>query len=90
MKTRAHLFIIGKVQGVFFRSNTLAKTRETSVSGWIRNLRDGRVEAIFEGNEEAVWKMINFCKSGPPCASVKDVEIRWENYTGEYKSFTII
>jgi len=90
MKTRAHLFLSGKVQGVFFRSNTLAQALKTSVSGWVRNLQDGRVEAIFEGDVEAVLKMINFCKSGTPGASVKDVEIKWETCTGEYESFTII
>jgi len=90
MRTRAHIIVSGRVQGVFFRSRTSARARRTGVTGWVRNLRDGRVEAVFEGDREAVEEMIGFCKVGPPGALVKDVEVRWEAYTGEYENFTII
>ena len=90
MKKRVHLFVNGRVQGVFFRSRTLAMARKIGATGWIRNLKDGRVEAVFEGDEKAIEEMISFCKTGSPEALVKDVEIKWEIYTGEYKTFTII
>jgi acylphosphatase len=89
MKKRAHVLIVGTVQGVFFRSKILIKARKMGVVGWVRNLRDGRVEAIFEGDEDAVNEMIKFCKIGPPKALVKNVEMRWELYTGSYTDFSI-
>ena len=89
MKTRIHIIVSGRVQGVFFRSRTASEARMRGVAGWVRNLPDGRVEAVFEGNEEAVEEMISFCKQGPPKALVKNVEVRREAYTGEYKDFTI-
>jgi acylphosphatase len=60
-----------------------------NVTGWVRNLPDGRVEAVFEGERENVEAMINFCHRGPPGAVVKNVEVIWENPTGEFKSFQI-
>lgn len=90
MKTRSHIIVSGRVQGVFFRSRTEAKARKIGVAGWVRNLRDGRVEAVFEGDREAVEEMVSFCKTGPPGALVEDIEVRWEAYTGEYRDFTII
>ena len=89
MKIRVHIFISGKVQGVFFRSRTAERAFHLGVIGWVKNLPDGRVEAVFEGEIEVVEEMINFCKIGPPRSSVKDVEIRQETYTGEYKDFAI-
>ena len=89
MKKRVHVLIGGDVQGVFFRSKTLIKARKMGVDGWVRNLRDGRVEAVFEGDEDAVEGMIKFCKIGPPKSLVKNVEIRWEPFTGAYKEFSI-
>lgn len=89
MKMRAHLIISGKVQGVFFRFRTAERVRRIGVAGWIRNLPDGRVEAVFEGEEETVEAMIDFCKIGPPGALVKGIEIQQEAYTGEYKGFTV-
>ena len=89
MKIRAHIFISGRVQGVFFRSKTAVKARRIGVGGWIKNLPDGRVEAIFEGEREAVDWLIAFCKRGPPRARVKTMDVRLEEYLGEYKDFTI-
>ncbi len=90
MKTRAHIVISGRVQGVFFRTRTSAKAIESGVTGWIRNLRDGKVEAVFEGEKEAVEKMIDFCKTGPPGALVTAIEVRWETSIGEYSDFTVV
>jgi acylphosphatase len=87
MKTRAHVFVAGRVQGVFFRSATKHIADRYDVKGWIRNLPDGRVEAVFEGEKEAVQKLIEFCKHGPSSAGVTNVDLTWENYTGEFESF---
>jgi len=89
MKVRAHVFISGRVQGVFFRAHTQEKAFELGVKGWVRNLPDGRVEAVFEGDEDAVKKIIDWCHVGPPAARVDDVEVIWEEYKGEFDSFSI-
>ena len=90
MKVRAHVFVSGRVQGVFFRSETRFHARRLGVTGWVRNLPDGRVEAVFEGEEEAVKELIEFCKVGPVGARVTNVEVRWEEYRGEFNDFRII
>jgi acylphosphatase len=89
MKVRAHTFVSGRVQGVFFRMETRDKARKRNVTGWVRNTSGGRVEAIFEGEREDVEKMIEFCKSGPPGARVTKVDVQWKEYTGEFKDFKI-
>ena len=90
MGVRAHLFVTGRVQGVFFRSRARSKARAAGATGWIKNLPDGRVEAIFEGDREAVEEMIDFCRVGPPRASVEGIETRWETYLGEHRNFFIL
>jgi acylphosphatase len=90
MKARAHVFISGLVQGVFFRWETRKNALKNNVKGWVRNLRDGRVEAVFEGEKEDIEKMIKFCEKGPPGAKVEKLEVKWENYKGEYENFEII
>jgi acylphosphatase len=87
VKTRAHVFISGRVQGVFFRSETRYEAREYGVSGWVRNLPDDRVEAVFEGEEENVKKLLEFCKRGPPGAKVTGTDVTWEKYSGEFRDF---
>ncbi|MBS3781079.1 MAG: acylphosphatase [Candidatus Thermoplasmatota archaeon] len=86
---RKHCFFSGKVQGVFFRANTRDKAQEKGVKGWVKNLRDGRVEAIFEGPENRVDEVIEFCKNNQPHARVDDFEIKEEEPTGEFDSFRI-
>ncbi|WP_136686591.1 acylphosphatase [Halorhabdus amylolytica] len=81
-RTRAHVFVSGRVQGVFFRATTRERAAEHGVDGWVKNLDDGRVEAVFEGPEEAVEAMIAFCQEGSPQASVEDVETEYEEPTG--------
>jgi acylphosphatase len=89
MKTRAHVFVSGRVQGVFFRSETKHKADRYDVKGWVRNLPDGIVEAVFEGEEEAVKALIEFCKRGPSGARITNVDLRWENFTGEFDAFKV-
>lgn len=89
MKARAHVYISGRVQGVLFRSSTEEKAFELGIKGWVRNLRDGRVEAVFEGEKEKVDEMLGWCHVGPPHARVTNVEAAWENYTGEFRSFNV-
>jgi len=67
---RVHLFIEGKVQGVFYRDSTRTKAEELGVNGWVRNLTDGRVEAVFEGPGPKVKEMVAWCRRGPPMAQV--------------------
>lgn len=86
---RARILINGVVQGVFFRSEIEQEAQELSVKGWVRNLPDGRVEAVFEGEKESVIRVIEFCKRGPYGAKVTGVDVVWENYTGEFRSFEI-
>jgi acylphosphatase len=89
MKTRAHVFVSGRVQGIFFRSETKHKAESHNVKGWVRNLLDGRVEAVFEGEEEAVKALIEFCKRGSAGARITNVDLRWENFTGEFGAFKV-
>lgn len=72
---QAHVFVSGRVQGVFFRDSTRAKALEVGVAGWVRNLQDGRVEAVFEGSREAVDAMLQYCRQGPRLARVDDVAV---------------
>lgn len=81
------MYVAGRVQGVFFRSETAHEARIYGVNGWIRNLSDGRVEAVFEGENEKVRKLIEFCKHGPPHAIVTSVDVFWEEYKSEFKDF---
>jgi len=89
MHVRAHVYISGRVHGVFFRSSTEEKAFELGIKGWVRNLRDGRVEAVFEGEKEKVEEMLRWCHEGPPYARVTNVEVKWEEYKGEFSSFGV-
>lgn len=86
---RVHVHVSGIVQGVFFRYHTQEKASELGVNGWVRNLPDGRVEAVFEGEDAAVDHMVAFCRKGPPSAHVTKVEVHEETWTGEFKSFNM-
>ncbi|MBI4711987.1 MAG: acylphosphatase, partial [Planctomycetes bacterium] len=82
---RVHLIISGKVQGVFFRSYTEEQARTLGLTGWVRNIPDSKVEAVFEGEQEKIDKIIAWCRLGPPAAVVSDVKADWEKPTGEFK-----
>lgn len=85
---RVHLWVSGRVQGVFFRQSTENRARELGLTGWVRNLPDGRVEAIAEGSSDALEHLVAFCHVGPPAAQVDHVEVRWEAPTGEFTGFS--
>lgn len=86
---RAHLYISGIVQGVFFRAHTRDVARSLKLTGWVRNLHDGRVEVITEGPKVAIERLIEWCHTGPPGARVDDVQTDWEEATGEFRNFEI-
>ncbi len=87
--SRVHIFVSGRVQGVFFRQNTQKQAKRIGINGWVRNLPDGRVEAIFEGEKNKVEEMINWAKKGPFFACVDKIDITWEVYKGEFNDFKI-
>jgi len=86
---RTHVYVSGNVQGVFFRHHTRERALELGIAGWVRNLPDGRVEAVFEGEDKAIDEMISFCRTGPPGAHVAGVEIKEEKWTSEFKGFVV-
>jgi len=88
-KIRAHLYIEGRVQGVFFRACTQEEAQKRALTGWVKNLYDGRVEAVFEGEEQDVQSMIKWCHSGPAHAVVAEVSVEIEEYEGEYHDFSV-
>jgi acylphosphatase len=83
MNVRAHVWVTGRVQGVSFRAYTQREARRKGARGWVRNLEDGRVEAVFEGPREIVDGLVAWCHQGPPDAEVDDVKIAWEQASGE-------
>ncbi|MCP5003783.1 MAG: acylphosphatase [Planctomycetes bacterium] len=87
--TRAHVFADGRVQGVFFRASTRAEAIQLGLTGWVKNCKDGRVEAVFEGAKENVEKAVEWCRKGPPGASVTHVEVDFGHATGEFGTFEI-
>jgi len=86
---RAYVRVYGRVQGVFFRASTCEVARRLGLTGYVRNLPDGSVEAVFEGKEESVKKAVEWCRRGPPLARVDRIEVRYEEYRGEYDGFFI-
>jgi len=82
---RAHVRIYGRVQGVWFRAHTKDIADKLGIKGWVRNVPDGSVEAVFEGDDESVEKIIEWCHRGPPLARVERVEVEYEEPRGEEK-----
>jgi acylphosphatase len=89
VKTRAHVFVSGRVQGVFFRSEIKREARKHRVKGWVRNTPNNRVEAVFEGEEKNVMRLVEFCKRGPTAAQVMQLDVKWEPHSGNFTSFEI-
>ena len=87
---RAHVFVAGRVQGVFFRESLRRRARELGVRGYVRNLPDGRVEAVFEGEEGAVQGAVRYTRAGPGLARVTEVDVREEPYCGEFDAFEVL
>jgi len=86
---RLHLFVTGRVQGVFFRASTRDTARSLGLTGWVRNLSDGRVEGLFEGDQEALSRLLEWCRVGPPGSAPEKLDPEWENYRGEFEDFRI-
>ncbi len=86
---RAQVVIDGIVQGVFFRASARDEAIRIGVGGWVRNLPDGTVQALFEGEKKKVEAIIAWCHKGPPGARVNNVQIFWEAYQGEFEIFAI-
>lgn len=89
MNTRVRIVVHGSVQGVSFRYYTCRRALELGVSGWVRNLPDGTVEGVFEGNDSAVQALVEWCRLGPAAARVDRLDVRPDIYTGEFESFTV-
>jgi acylphosphatase len=89
-KARVHVLIEGRVQGVFFRASTRDEARALGLAGWARNLPDGRVEAVFEGDKRLVEIMLKWCHKGPPYSYVDRVEEEWQPYVGDLTDFRIV
>ncbi len=90
MKKRFHVRISGRVQGVFFRANTWKTARSLELTGWVRNLPDGRVETVFEGKPKNAEAMLAWCRTGTPPALVDHVEAEEKNAEGDFTSFDIV
>ena len=88
-RVRAEVKITGLVQGVFFRSYTMDKALSLKICGWVRNMPDGTVQAVFEGEEDSVRRIVDWCHEGPPSAVVKEVKAEFHPYTGEFDTFRI-
>jgi acylphosphatase len=89
-RIRTRVLVSGRVQGVWFRGSTRDRARELGLSGWARNLIDGRVEAVFEGEQEAVRAAVDYVREGPPHARVSAVEVLEETPIGESGEFRIL
>jgi acylphosphatase len=82
-RVRAHVFVSGRVQGVYYRASTRDTAREEGVDGWVKNLSDGRVEAVFEADQASVDRMVDWCHTGSRAANVENVEVTMEQPQGE-------
>jgi len=90
MKVKAHVLVSGRVQGVFFRAETARTAVANHVTGWIRNLSNGQVEAVIEGEKSDVQIVVDFCKRGPSGAHVEAAEVTWKIWKGEFSDFRIV
>ncbi|HEB01883.1 MAG TPA: acylphosphatase [Nitrospirae bacterium] len=88
-ETQAHVIFSGRVQGVFFRSFTEETACGLGLKGWVRNLSEGSVEAVFEGDRDRIAEAIKKCSKGPPDAYVDNVDTRWGKARGEFSSFSV-
>ena len=89
-RVRAHVIVSGRVQNVNFRAHTRDEAKRANVDGWVKNLGDGRVEAVFEGTRAGVQRMVSWCYSGPTSAEVEHVEVEWEDATNREGPFSIM
>lgn len=84
-----HLYIEGRVQGVFYRASARDEARRLGLSGWVKNLPDGRVELLAEGPRDKLERLLAWCRQGPPAARVDDVAVGWGEYSGSHDGFDV-
>ena len=89
IQKRIHIFVTGRVQGVFFRQSTRVMALKNNVNGWVRNLDDGRVEIVAEGEKQNIESLINWCKTGPANSRIDEFELSEENYIDEFENFEV-
>ena len=89
MNTRAHILVQGRVQGVFFRDHTQKWASSLGVCGWVKNLANGQVEILAEGEKDRIEDLIGLVRKGPPLSRVEGMEIEWAVYKGDNKDFRI-
>jgi|TARA_B100000809_G_scaffold52702_1_gene48071 acylphosphatase len=87
---RIRIIVTGKVQGVFFRQALKVMAKKNNVFGWVKNLKNGCVEAVLEGDEEKINRLVEWSHGGPANARVEDVEIHNEKFSGEFKKFDVL
>jgi acylphosphatase len=88
MKSKVHVIISGRVQGVWFRSSIKDKAEQLGITGWVKNTSDGNVEALFEGDEKIIKEMLEWCDHGPPLAKVDNVEVEKQPVSDEFDQFS--
>lgn len=88
-KIRAHIYASGRVQGVYFRENCKKKADKLEVLGWIKNLKDGRVEGVFEGDRSKVEKMVSWTRRGTIWSAIDSFDLIWQDYKNEFTDFEI-
>ena len=89
MDTEAHITVSGRVQGVFFRMYTQREANSLNLKGWVRNLPNGNVEIVAQGQKEDIERLIKWCRKGPPLAQVNNVEVQWHTPTDKLEGFEI-
>ena len=89
IQKRIHIFVTGRVQGVFFRQSTRVMAIKNNVNGWVHNLDDGRVEIIAEGEKQNIGNLVNWCKTGPANSRVDEFELSEENVTDDFENFEV-
>ena len=86
---RIRVYVTGKVQGVFFRQALKVKAKQNNILGWVKNLDDGRVEILIEGDHKCVESVVEWCNFGPANSRVDNIEIGHEDYSGKFKNFEV-
>jgi len=89
MDSRVHIWVSGRVQGVFFRYSARVRAEELHLTGYVKNLYDGRVEIVAEGDRDKLSSMVSWAHRGPPGSRVEEVSVEWERPTDSYSSFSI-
>jgi acylphosphatase len=87
--TRVHVIVQGRVQGVYFRASARDRARQLSLRGWVRNRADGSVELLAEGDKARLEQLVVWCHGGPPGAVVTDIDVEWQEATGEFTGFVV-